>query len=123
MKLIVGALVILFSLNVFSEEDEAVQEIFNSQCVYCHMEGVEQAGLNLEPGLSRTRLVGVKSTQTDVLLVTPGNPSMSYLWHKLQNTHLQSGGEGTNMPMNQPPLSASELKSIEEWINSLLGSK
>ena len=44
--------------------------------------------------------------------ITPGDPSQSYLWHKINGTQSSVGGSGSKMGN----LSNSQLSTIEEWI-------
>ena len=72
---------------------------------------------------SHLSLTNVQAKQpNDMLLVKPGSTDESYLWHKLQGTHLSvAGGEGKSMPIvNQvgARLSDDELAIIEAWISA-----
>ncbi len=49
-------------------------------------------------------------------LIEPGDPSRSYLWHKLNNTHKEAGGEGDPMPYAAWPAPDADLAMIEEYI-------
>jgi hypothetical protein len=51
-----------------------------------------------------------------MLLIAPGSPEDSYLWHKLRGTHLDVGGSGERMPLVAPPLDAETMDRIETWI-------
>lgn len=93
-----------------------VQPLFNDNCVFCHMTGAESGGLNLEPGLSYEYLVGVPSEQSDLMRVEPYDPSRSYLFHKLQGTHLDVGGSGAQMPLGGMPFNPEQLAVIRTWI-------
>ena len=65
-----------------------VQPLLNSQCVFCHVTGAENAGLNLGRRDSHAALMAA-STQAPMPRVTPGDPAKSYLVHKLKhNTNL-----------------------------------
>lgn len=99
--------------------DEDILPLWTYNCViYCHGAGPEgpAAGLSLEWNLAYDELVGVQATQVDMLLVAPGAPEDSYLWHKLNDTHLDVGGAGVSMPLAQPLLDAETLERIETWI-------
>ena len=49
--------------------------------------------------------------------VAPGSPEDSYLWHKINDTHLTlDGGDGLSMPLNYPLMDAASLSIIEDWI-------
>ena len=56
-----------------------------------------------------------------MLLIEPGSPGGSYLWHKINNTHIDQGGSGAGMPMGffggYERLSESDITIIETWIN------
>lgn len=62
-------------------------------------------------------LVGTPSTEVPALdRVAPGLPDDSYLWHKLNDTHLAVGGSGNPMPAPAGGLAAGSLATIEAWI-------
>ncbi|MCP4807689.1 MAG: hypothetical protein GY913_27110 [Proteobacteria bacterium] len=50
--------------------------------------------------------------------VDPGDPENSYLFLKLEGTHVDAGGAGARMPKGQDPLSAEELALVEAWIDA-----
>ncbi len=99
--------------------EEKVQPIFDDRCVLCHMAGAENAGLALEAGRSLTALVGVQSTESKLLRISPGEPDKSYLIQKLKGTQLNVGGQGKQMPLDMGQLSPDEIAAIEAWIRSL----
>jgi len=93
-----------------------VVPILNQRCVMCHLPGAAQAGLDLftHPWAS---LVNVKSTQSEMLLVVPGEPEQSYLSLKLLGKQLEAGGQGEPMPFQQGMLSEPEIEAIRAWIS------
>lgn len=93
-----------------------VVPVLNQRCVMCHLPGAAQAGLDLytNPWAS---LVNVKSTQSEALLVAPGEPEQSYLYLKLMGQQLEAGGQGEQMPFQQGTLSEPELEAIRTWIS------
>lgn len=97
-----------------------LQPIFNAQCVYCHVTGAENGGLNLARASSHTSLVGTASTESPLPRVTPGQPDKSYLWHKLNGTHVSVGGSGNAMPMSDPPrlLEPAQRALFKAWIEA-----
>ncbi len=109
-----------------SADDAAVsyrtqlQPIFNAQCVYCHVTGAENGGLNLARASSYASLVGTTSTESPLPRVTPGQPDKSYLWHKLNGTHVSVGGSGNAMPMSDPPrlLEPAQRALFKAWIEA-----
>lgn len=96
---------------------DQVQPIFNAQCVFCHVTGAENGGLNLGRRDAHAALLSA-STEAPIPRVTPGDPEKSYLVHKLRGTQLQVGGSGVSMPMYDPPkpFPAESLELIERWI-------
>ena len=49
-------------------------------------------------------------------LFEPGDPSTSYIWHKLNDTQGTVGGSGSQMPRGGPFLGTDDLALIETWI-------
>jgi hypothetical protein len=94
---------------------QAVVPVLNRHCVMCHMEGGAQGELSLHPD-PHANLVGVASTQSDLLLVAAGNVEASYLYHKLTGSHLQVGGEGDSMPYQRDLLAAKDIATLRRWI-------
>ena len=75
-------------------------------CMGCHGSA---GGLSI----SYSNIVSVTDTQTGLSYIEPYSPDDSYLWHKLQGTHLSvSGGSGSSMGN----LSNSDMDYIEQWI-------
>lgn len=96
--------------------EQDIQPVFNQSCYTCHVTGAEPAGLALDPGRAYEELVGVESTQSPLLLVEPGEPENSYLLHKLRGTHLDVGGQGTQMPQGAGSLADEVIELIAQWI-------
>lgn len=99
--------------------DEDILPYWAISCViYCHGNNAEgpAAGLSLEYDVAYDALVGVPSQQTEMLLVSPGSTEDSYLWHKLQDTHLGVGGSGVRMPKDGAPLGEETMARIETWL-------
>lgn len=97
-----------------------LQPIINSHCVFCHVTGAENGGLNLGRRDAYAALM-VPSTQAPTMpRVTPGAPDKSYLIHKLRGTQLEAGGSGNRMPMYDPPrpLEPAQLERFVRWIES-----
>ncbi len=92
-----------------------VQPIFDQYCAVagCHAGDIVAEGLDLSPGRSRASLVEIMARQNpNVPLVTPLNPTNSYLITKLTS----DGQSGRRMPLNAPALGESELDIIRTWI-------
>ncbi|THD03397.1 hypothetical protein B1810_09875 [Panacagrimonas perspica] len=94
-----------------------IQPLLNSQCVFCHVTGAENGGLNLGRRDSHAALMAA-STEAPMARVTPGDPAKSYLIHKLKGTQLEAGGSGNAMPMYDPPkpFPKEQLDLVERWI-------
>jgi hypothetical protein len=95
-----------------------VQPIFVTRCALplCHTGPLPQAGLSfMRPRRSFADLVGFPSIECpSVQRVLPGSPAGSYLITKLQGTG--PCFTGLPMPNGGPPLPASELNTIIQWI-------
>lgn len=92
--------------------------IFNTNCVFCHVTGAENGGLNLGRRTAYQSLVSAPSTESALMRVAPGDPEKSYLMYKLTGTQLNVGGTGESMPKVDPPrlLDAREVQLIKKWI-------
>jgi hypothetical protein len=79
-----------------------------SACTGCHGSA---GGLTI----TYNNIVGVTDTQTGLSYIEPNSPEDSYLWHKINGTQSTvSGGSGSKMGN----LNATQLATIEEWINA-----
>jgi hypothetical protein len=122
ISLLVLALALAMSLDdtdnstgpIVSFEKEILPTL-TSYCVMCHLPGAEQGGLGLYPD-AWSRVVGVPSTQSSLLLVKPGFPNESYFYIKLIESGKSAGGSGRLMPIQQPPLSSDQIENIRLWI-------
>ena len=89
--------------------------IFNQFCnaAGCHGGDVPAAGLDLTEGKARDALFEVMAQQNpDVPLVTPLNPTNSYLMTKLTS----NGSSGQQMPLGGAVLPEGDLEIIRTWI-------
>lgn len=96
---------------------EAVQPIFDDNCVACHQTGSAQAALILEPGKSFAAIAGVKSHESALKLVNPGKAGQSYLYLKLEGKHQQAGGTGSQMPLGDA-LTPAHISTVQQWIDA-----
>jgi hypothetical protein len=91
-----------------------IQPIFNSRCITCHSGASAPQGLRLDANNSYANLVDVPSNEVPSLLrVEPGDPDNSYLVQKVEGT----ADVGGQMPLGGPPLSASTIALIRQWIS------
>jgi hypothetical protein len=84
-------------------------------CVMFHNADGAQGELSLYPQTKHSQ-VGRASTQSELLLVAPGDVEGSYLFHKLVGSHLRVGGEGASMPYQRALLQKQDIDVIEQWI-------
>lgn len=96
-----------------------LQPLWDARCVSCHGGPLPQAGLDLSrPGRAVETLRGVPARQGGWLRVAPGDHARSHLLHKL----LDRGGIiGFPMPPGGPPLSATELRRVADWVDGGAG--
>ena len=96
---------------------EATDSSGRPACSSCHNPNggaFRQVGLDLSTSGSYDSMVGIASRQKPELLrVAPGNPSNSYLLHKLEG---RSDILGNRMPTRGPFLSEGQLAIIRRWI-------
>ena len=92
-----------------------VAPIMIQRCVMCHIAGAAQGGLDLYTN-PWSAIVKVKSTQSALNLVEPGEPEKSYFYLKLTGAHLAAGGSGEQMPFQAGQLDATQLELIRAWI-------
>ena len=90
----------------------AVQDIFANSCTGCHAENSTPPVLD---GDLCTDIVGVDSS-IDMAQIEVGDADNSYLLHKINNTHLDVGGGGGQMPIGGA-LSPDEVTILTDWIN------
>jgi hypothetical protein len=108
----------LFTVSGIQPTLQSIQQnVFTPICSACHTGPVSNAlpgGLDLTTeDASFANLVGVASVQVpDLDRVAPADPDDSYLVQKLEGTAAQ----GERMPFGQPPLDASTIAVIRQWI-------
>ncbi len=95
-----------------------VEPIVSKKCVACHNDASSAAGLSFQKGSGYDMLVNVASTEApDMMRIAPGSTELSYVMHKLLNTHESVGGSGTKMPP-AGSLKDSEIEKITAWVDS-----
>lgn len=92
-----------------------VWPIFADKCG-CHNDSNGAGKLKLSESNAYDKLVGKPSKQVpEMLLVDPGSPETSYLWHKMNDTQDTVDGEGKVMPPGGK-LKQDKLDLVEQWI-------
>jgi hypothetical protein len=99
----------------------AVKLLMQSKCAtsLCHNADTRAAGLELTPTPANFGLgvVNKPSSQVPgVLRVAPGQPKASYLLCKMDPACTDRAKNTAVMPLSFPALSASEIKTVSEWI-------
>ena len=90
-------------------------EIFTPQCSICHIPG-HGSGLALNAANTYGGTVNVPATQLPTMdRVEPSDLGNSYLWHKVDGTHLAAGGSGAEMPL-VGGLSYDQVQLLSGWI-------
>lgn len=97
----------------------AVKDLFVTACS-CH-QSAPSAGngmLSLQPDEAHANIVDKKSVGLPAMnLITPNDPTTSYLYLKVTGDFAAEGGPGVKMPIGTP-LTADQELLIEEWINA-----
>jgi len=93
-----------------------VAAIFLATCNGCHIGGAS-GGLSLAGDFTVTT-VNVRSGQSGLDLIEPGDRAASYLYRKVEGTHIEAGGRSSRMPLGAA-LSADDVETIGLWIDSL----
>ena len=82
-------------------------------CTGCHSGEEAESGLDLSDPWA---IVGVQSTQAEMMLLEPYNHLESYLWHKVAGTQGIAGGLGTGMPIGDT-WSDENIELLALWID------
>lgn len=95
----------------------ATVEPFIHKACNCHQSSpILMAPFSMKPGEGYANLVNAPSIQVRTMMrIKPGDPSQSYLWHKVNGTQAEVGGSGQIMPSTFP-LNDSEKAIFERWI-------
>lgn len=121
-RLLAGAGLALAASPAFADQacldswTKDVQPIVN-RCVGCHQNAAPAGNLSLQKGAAPANLIWVTADEAPLPYITPGDPSKSYLWHKLKGTQADVGGSGAQMPLGGK-LGEKELGVIEAWITA-----
>jgi len=97
-----------------------VEPIFGGNCALsgCHVAPNPPEGMELSVGAAYDNIVNVKSGESPLDRVEPGDPDASYLIHKLQGTQGTVGGGGSQMPLNSAALPEGTIDIIRAWIQT-----
>jgi hypothetical protein len=97
-----------------SADFDAIQaNVFTPICSVCHIGATAPEGLRLDAAHSYSLLVNIASTELpSILRVKPGDAANSYIIQKLEG----HAAVGAQMPFGEPPLPASTIAFIVQWI-------
>jgi hypothetical protein len=97
-----------------------IQPIFNNNgCIDCHAGAAPPAGLNLTADESYADLVNVNSLEVPgEKRVAPGDAASSYLHEKISDDTPAVGERMPPASQGYAPLSAADIATITNWINS-----
>jgi mono/diheme cytochrome c family protein len=94
-----------------------VSRILAFNCGGCHGGDAPMADLNLKDGDVYARLMQMSSQRTELKLVEPAQPDLSYLWLKLNGDPSIVGSAMPLDPLNGTRrLTTQELADIKSWI-------
>ena len=82
----------------------------------CHMVGAGGMVMGADATSAYAVLVGVAAEDVPAMSrVEPGDPTVSYMFHKISGTQLDVGGMGSKMPLGDM-LTPEQVAVIEQWI-------
>lgn len=94
-----------------------VVPILEQNCATCHLTGEEAGGMSLVGDAAIGFLVGQPSQEAPAIMrVAAGEPDKSYLVMKLEGTHIDHGGSGSQMPFGGLPLAPEDIAKVRQWI-------
>lgn len=95
---------------------EVSRDLFETACADCHIsQTLSDLWLASNAGL-RDRLLGPSLQAPALPRIAPGDPDGSYLWRKVEGSHLEAGGLGEAMPLGASRLSAAQTDLLRRWI-------
>jgi len=95
---------------------EVAATVLVPACGDCHISQT-LGDLWLEPNAAlRDRLIASSLQAAPMPLVTPNDVEASYLWRKVEGSHLTAGGLGETMPLGRAALTESQMDLLRRWI-------
>jgi hypothetical protein len=82
----------------------------------CHVNGVSGGLAMPDAATAYTNLVGTPAGQAPLDRVSAGDSEASYLFHKVNGSHLDVGGSGGKMPQGGM-LEPAQVTTIADWID------
>lgn len=106
-------------LDVEAFTEAEVQMLFDTHCDVCHMDGRRDGTLALDAPFLATTLGAMSEQLREMAIITAGDRQQSYLFHKVNDTHLQIGGAGLRMPV-ETGLCVSDIERLGLYIDALV---
>src|ERR1700676_1164304 len=101
------------TLPLSANFDSIQANVFTPICSVCHAGATAPEGLRLDAAHSYSLLANIPSTEVpSILRVKAGDPTNSYIIQKLEG----HAAVGAQMPFGEPPLPASTIAFIAQWI-------
>jgi hypothetical protein len=98
--------------------EEEMQQLFNANCVGCHVGGQALGGLSLDAPFA-ARTVNVAAVRPPLDRIEPGDRQRSFLFRKLEGTQAEVGG-GNRMPSpGDRPLNRLQIERVGLYIDTL----
>jgi hypothetical protein len=100
-----------------------VQPLLSASCSGCHggSSTPQYAGFKniQDPALGYANIVNQPSVELPTMdRIEPGNHLQSYLWRKIDGSHLAAGGSGVRMPQFGPYFNQAQLDGVASWIDA-----
>ncbi len=107
--LIIGAIAVVQGClsNTSVSFNDDIKPLLNKKCLKCHGGIKASGGLNL-----LTRELALTTTEAGNRAIVPGNAKASELIRRLRHADAQ-----IRMPLDEEPLTESEIRLLEKWIN------
>jgi hypothetical protein len=106
-------------LEVEAFTEAEVQMLFDTECDVCHMDGRRDGTLALDAPFLATTLGAMSEQLREMAIITAGDRQQSYLFHKVNDTHMQIGGAGLRMPV-ETGLCVSDIERLGLYIDALV---
>jgi hypothetical protein len=105
--------------STFAAIQKVIFEGHNCTNDMCHGAAV-MGGLDLRAGVAYENLIEVRSKNSKLFRVMPGEPGESFLFNKLRAASMPGSieVEGSPMPSGLPPLSSDHLEAVRRWVEA-----
>lgn len=99
-----------------SFETDVWDPIFSPSCS-CHQNGASGGySMGTDAAAAYASMVGVPAGNAPLSYVEAGSADASYIYHKVNNTHIEAGGAGSRMPLGGQ-LTPDQIAVVKDWID------